>query len=61
MCMTVRSSFVVLGWPTSNPDRSARCERLLRDAANKLEAVAINKRVPEHISSFSGSILVEDR
>ena len=36
--------WLVLGSPTSNPDRSARCKRLLRDAASRLEAGS-NKRV----------------
>ena len=31
-------AWLVLGSPTSIPDRSARCKRLLRDAASRLEA-----------------------
>ena len=31
-------AWLVLGSPTSNPDRSARGKRLLRDAASRLEA-----------------------
>ena len=56
-------AWLVLGLPTSNPDHSARCKRLLPEAASRLEAGS-NKRVGaqnywSYVSSFSGSILGE--